>query len=283
MTRFMRQIVWAFCIMAIWLPCSTASALPQGDSLRTFAHEQATKKIGLTYRVKLDAVSGYIWRGNEYGALAFQPFLSIGYGGLSVSGWFNIGSSNYDFHSTARFYPEVNLDLSFSRCGLILGVKEYHFFTDKFFDYQNTPENLNRLEVYAGYDFSYLTTFPLFITWYTTVAGQDGAAYGLERRYYSTYIEIGTDVPLPKNWWIKGRIGLSPWRSFYSNYEKDFLFKCVSLQVERLVRLDRICEFDIFGQVSLDCFDLKKGNIITSTTARIEQKLCARIGLGLWF
>ena len=41
-----------------------------------------------------DAVSSYIWRGQDLGDVSLQPTLSIGYKGLSLTAWGSVGLSD---------------------------------------------------------------------------------------------------------------------------------------------------------------------------------------------
>ena len=52
----------------------------------------AQEKIETT--IGTDIVSQYIWRGQDLGSVSVQPTLAIGYKGLSLTGWGNIGLSD---------------------------------------------------------------------------------------------------------------------------------------------------------------------------------------------
>ncbi len=62
--------------------------------------------------LKADFVSSYIWRGLHLGHVSLQPELSVGWKGLSLTAWGNVGLSGHKDDNT-----EINLIFSYQTGG----------------------------------------------------------------------------------------------------------------------------------------------------------------------
>jgi hypothetical protein len=87
-----------------------------------------------------DLVSSYIWRGSKAGAFSIQPTVKYVNGGFSIGAW---GSGDL----TTGAPEEADLFALYSlKCGLSLGVTDYHYNTSKLFDSNN-----HAIEANLGY------------------------------------------------------------------------------------------------------------------------------------
>ena len=102
---------------------ATDSPAKATDSPAKAINSRTTEKIGFTYTVGANIVSSYLWRGFAVGGLSFQPDFNIGYGGLSIGAWWNIGATDHNFR---KFFPEVDAYLRFSRWGFTIVLVHMH-------------------------------------------------------------------------------------------------------------------------------------------------------------
>jgi hypothetical protein len=150
-----------------------------------------------------DLVSGYIWRGADCGDVSFQPSLSVGVGGLSISAWGSVGFG-------LEYLEEYDFTLGYSKGGLSVAIVDYWFNYEeaKYFDYASHTTS-HMFEATLGYDFG-----PLALSWNTFFAGADyNKADG--DRAYSTYIEANAPFTLG-GLDMKAELGITPWESLYS-------------------------------------------------------------------
>ena len=246
--NYFRVIALALCVGALpFMNCAHAYAQESGERLavsgeREEAESQELKvqsqylddyhqKIGFTYGTEARVQTAYLWRGLYVGAMNIQGSASVGYGGLYASMWWNIGTTNWAFNA---FQPEVDLTLGFSRWGLTLSATLIHNFDCGFFDFNNYPDKGNNFELGLRYTVS--SKLPLSILWATRVTAKDGYVYdgsftpligkgvavGDTVRAYSTYIELSYTHRFAYDISLYGAIGMSPWRSMYTGFEKGF-------------------------------------------------------------
>ena len=269
--------------------------------------DEHPKHIGFTYSAGFNVVSGYLWRGFQVGGLSFQPAVSVGYGGLSVGLWWNLGAKDNTFRG---FFPEMDTYISFSRWGLLLKVTHMHYFNgSRFFDFRQKDiyggGNSNNTELTIGYRVS--DKLPLSIEWNTHIGSEDGYvvdqtdnfvkrqldptdnAQGLRvKRAFSTYIQIGYDFTLPYQIELPVKLGMTPWRSRYTHYEGSFAVCMISLGLRRDFDLN-ICKLNVFGTVTLNPNRINQDNLIVRiserdfTDNRTSSHLCGMIGMGVWF
>lgn len=176
------------------------------------------EKIGFTYGAWAQLQTNYIWRGMYIGGLSLQGSADVGYGGLYLDMWWNLGADDYAF---TGFQPEMDLTLGFSRWGLDLSVMYVYNFNKSLFDFHNYApgQGGNGLEVRARYTVS--SKLPLSILWATRVSAKDGFinADGDLQRAYSSYLELSYTHHFDCDVSLFGALGITPWRSMYTNYE----------------------------------------------------------------
>ena len=68
--------------------------------------------------ISADFVSQYIWRGQDLGNVSLQPTLGVGYKGLSLSAWGNIGISN------PADTKEFDLTIGYTVGGFNIGITD---------------------------------------------------------------------------------------------------------------------------------------------------------------
>lgn len=189
-----------------------------------------SKPVGLTYEVEAVLNSTYFWRGLCIGGLNIQPSASVGYGGLYFTMWWNVGTANWAF---TEFQPEVDLILGFNRWGVNASVMFVHNFNRRFFDFGNHPDGGNALE--ARFRYTVSSKLPLSFFWATRIGATDGYlnAAGDTIRPYSTYIELSYTQKLPYGLSLYGAFGITPWRSFYTNYEREFAVQNIEIRLRK--------------------------------------------------
>lgn len=261
------------------------------------ANNGGNREMGLSFEVGADLVSSYIWRGQNLGGLSIQPSVTLGWQGLYLSGWWNVGADNWTFQ---ELNPEMDLTLGFDRWGLQVDLTHYYYFSgEKYFTgltkfYDMTDEvNASRstMELHAGFHLGDLIEkVPLSVDWYTTVLGGDGYIddNGNQKRAYSTYIQVGYDFILPLGTVIGARVGLTPWRGAYSGYEEVWknagtvALNNLNLRVEHEFEVGPI-SLSVFAEGMINCYGIDKTNAITKINDRSEQRLNGCIGGSLYF
>lgn len=255
------------------------------------------KELGLSLEAGADVVSSYLWRGQNLGGLSIQPSVTLGYQGVYVSGWWNLGAENWAF---TGFYPEMDLTVGFDRWGAQLDFTHLYYFGGEKFLAGNCDMTLDEnsshstIELHAGLHLGdVLEKLPLSIDWYTTLWGGDGYmaldANGNEylKRAYSTYIQIGYDIELPFGSVISARVGLTPWASTYTGYEEVWTnantvgLTNLNLRFEHEFELPH-CTLAVFAEGMLNCYGIDKSNVVCPIADRSEQHLNGCIGGSLY-
>ncbi len=159
------------------------------------------------FKVTVDLVSTYVWRGSLATTRAtpnFQPALAYIKGNFEIGVW---GSTDF-----AGSYIEVDPYISLNTGCIKFGVTDYNWNFDRtdYFNYKNS-ETGHRIEGTIG--FSGTETFPLSVTWNTLFYGFDKKSDDSTKQAYSTYIELN---------YTKGPVsiffGFTPWSGYYNNY-----------------------------------------------------------------
>ena len=271
---------------------------------------------GLTWHIGADAVTSYLLRGWNYGGLAIEPHASIGYAGAEISAWANLGAKDLSF---LNFDPQLNITISYTIAGLSIGVTHLHYFNSKYFDfkgktyeeYLNGTGNFNQTEVFAVYNGP--EKFPIRLSWYTYVAGNDmfpDKEHPIEgqtiidkttgkpvidengdpekvyemKRTFSTYIELAYKVALPLGFYITPAIGVSPWKGYYTRNDTKFAVKNLELRAERPFKIFNFMECNVWGVVMLDCYKVTAQNFITTIdNTWSNQRLNFALGAGIKF
>ena len=190
--------------------------------------------------VSADAVSRYIWRGQDLGGVSFQPTLGVSYKGLSLSAWSNVGLESTDT-------KEFDLTLAYSISGFNIGVTDYWFTGGandggRYFLYAaHRPNHI--FEANVGYDFGFAA-----IQWFTNFAGNDGANKS-GKRAYSSYFEATAPFKLGGCDW-SASVGMVPWAtSSYAN-ANGFAVTNISLKASKDIKITDSFSVPVFASVA---------------------------------
>lgn len=261
------------------------------------------------YEVGAEVVSSYLWRGQYNGGLSIQPEALVGFDSKHVSfrigAWATIGASDWgfrkkgtatdDYNPNTYFVPEVDVMGSLTLFGLTVGFTHYYYCDGtNFFNFGkiNDIGGTSQTEVQIGYSLEDLMEVPLYINWYTMVSGDDGYLIDPEdedagyKRAYSSYIELGYDQELPLGFNLGIQVGMTPWKSLYTNYEGKFAVNNVSLRLEKVFQIGDFCELSLYGMGSVNTYKIDKDNVFIKGSG--DDKLCQQrlngcIGVGIWF
>ena len=252
-TVIVRKIALALCVGALpFLCCAPASAqetvAPDASGTSRWLDDYH-QHIGLTYNAQATVQAAYLWRGLYCGAFNLQGSANVGYGGLYLDMWWNIGTTDWSFRT---FQPEVDFSLGFSRWGLDVYLLYIYNFNCGFFDFTNYPDHGNRLELNVRYTVS--SKLPLSILWATRVAAADSYvnAMGDTVRAYSSYAEISYTHHFPYDISLYGAIGITPWRSVYTHYQRDFAVQNIELRLRKDWSLSERCGLKLQGTLSIN-------------------------------
>ena len=246
---------------------------------------------GISLEVGADVVSGYLWSGYNLGGLSIQPSVTFGWNGLYLCGWANIGADSWRFEELS---PELDITIGYDNYGVALDLTHlYYFGGDKYFKGLDNPQNLSAstMELHAGFHLGDLVEkVPLSIDWYTTMLGYDPIvdSEGNVKRAYSTYIQLGYDIYLPLDIVLGLKVGFTPWKGLYSNYEDVWTngrtvgFNNLHLRAEREFELGKLY-INVWGEAMFNCYGVDKSNIILPFGEAADQKLNGCIGVGIYF
>ena len=226
-------------------------ALPFVNNARAYAGE----RVGLTYGASATVQSAYIWRGLRVGGMNVQLDANVGYGGLYGRMWWNLGASDWSF---TKFQPELDLIAGFNRWGLNLYMVYIYNFNTGFFDGRNYVGKGNRLELNLRYTVS--SVFPMTFVWATRVAASDGYinASGNTARAYSSYAEINYNQALPYGMSIYAAVGITPWRSCYTGYERNFAVNNVDIRFRKDWTVHKRVGMMVMGQLCVNPYAHKQ-------------------------
>ncbi|MCQ2330454.1 MAG: hypothetical protein MJZ55_00520 [Paludibacteraceae bacterium] len=241
------------------------------------AHTYAQGKVGLTYNVGVDVTANYIWRGMYAGGLGVQSDVSVGYGGLYVDMWWNIGAKDWTFQTTpanARvkgFNPEVDMSIGFSRWGLDVKFMHMYYFDtysdgtpSHYFDFKDPEDGVGGITTEWRIKYRVSDKLPLSILLCTRTWGRDGYFVEHEdgtqtrKRAYSSYIELGYDFRLPWEMTLATRVGMTPWKSLYTKYQADFAVVDVDVKLMRSWDIADKCRMNVFAELMLNPYDLSR-------------------------
>ena len=269
-------------------------------SFQSFAEEIEENESAFFYEVGADLVSSYLWRGQNLGGLSLQPSVTLGWNGLYLCTWANIGADNWKFQ---KLNPELDITIGYDNYGVQLDLTHlYYFYGDKYFKGlgdANNEYSSSTMELHAGINIGeWVEKVPLSIDWYTTVLGYDPIfnnqgeievnENGNATRAYSTYIQVGYDITLPLDIILGIKVGFTPWRGMYSDYEEVWKngqtigINNIQLRAEREFELKGIC-LNVWGEAMFNCYGVTKDNIIKTFGEASSQKLNACIGVGVYF
>ena len=209
-----------------------------------------SKPVGLTYSAQATLNAAYLWRGLYVGAANLQASASVGYGGLYADLWWNIGTTDWRFNT---FQPEMDITIGFNRWGLNAYALLVHNFNCGLFDFSNrVGSGGNSFEVGARYTVS--SKLPLSFLWATRLSATDGYidAIGDTIRAYSTYAEISYTHALPHGLSLYGAIGITPWKSVYTGYQRDFAVQNIEIRLRKDWDLSKHCGLKLQGVLSIN-------------------------------
>lgn len=238
-------------------------------------------KVGLTYNAQATVQTAYLWRGLYAGGFNMQASANVGYGGLYLDMWWNVGTTDWSF---TKFQPEVDFSLGFARWGLNIYVLYIHNFNCGFFDFHNYAGKGNRLELNARYTVS--SKLPLSILWATRLSAADGYvnAAGDTVFAYSSYLELSYTHHFPYDISLYGAIGMTPWRSCYTNYQRNFAVNNISISLAKTWSLSEHCGLKLSGILSINpsalADDLSTAQWHPLSPGR--QSVNANIGVGVY-
>lgn len=267
--------------------------------------EEGTKKeLGITFEVGADVVSSYLWRGYNLGGISIQPSATFGWKGLYVCGWANIGADNWTFED---LNPELDITIGYDDFGVQVDLTHLYYFNNEAYfpkgGFKVIPDDstsTSTMELHAGFHLGDIVeSVPLSLDWYTTIFGNDYFINdkGEAQRAWSTYIEVGYQFKLPLGFILDTRVGITPWRGMYSNYEevwknaKTVAINNVNLRLQRDFDLKHVC-LGVWGECMLNCYGIDKTNVKTELSSVINafepgnnnyQRLNWCIGASLYF
>ncbi len=203
---------------------STTSPLHAQENVQAPANERSETPlppregvgVGLTFGA--DLVNQYIWRGQDLGDVSLQPTLGVSWKGLSLSAWGNVGISDFSDDK------EVDLTLAYSIVGFNVGLTDYWFSKDSYFQYKS-GKTTHVWEANIGYDFGFLN-----VQWFTNFAGDDGLNKD-GKRAYSSYFELSAPFRLATLDWT-ATLGAVPYATSFYN-ANGFCVTNVSLRATK--------------------------------------------------
>ena len=210
--------------------------------------DEYKRPVGLTYGAQARIQTTYLWRGIYAGGANIQGSANVGYGGLYADMWWNIGVT----------------------CG--------------FFDFGNYPDKGNRLELDIRWTVS--EKLPLSFLWATRVAAADGYmnATGDTVRAYSSYAEISYTQALPFGLSLYGAVGITPWRSCYTFYQRDFAVQNIEVRLRKDWSVSERCGLMLQGQLSINPSALAADHTTSQWKPEFpfEQSVNANIAFGVY-
>lgn len=260
---------------------ATAAELNNATEKKSLLPDYSAK-VGFTYGVGADLVSNYIWRGLYVGGMSIQADANVGYGGLFLDMWWNIGACDWTFkgngyNTPARarvkgFNPEVDMTLGFSRWGLTVMFMHMYYFDNymtgshagepsDYFDFANQRPGDGGITQEWRVKYRVSDALPLSVLWCTRTWGRDGFINdnGDLQRAYSSYLELGYDINLPKSLCLEARVGMTPWKSMYTGFQGDFAVCNVSAKLNWHKDIAEHCMMTAFANLMLNPYDMATG------------------------
>ena len=259
-----KRIALVFLYTGAILFVSSAGSYAQTPEYRWM--DDPHEKVGLTYGLSQKVQASYLWRGLYAGGLNTQIDANVGYGGAYIDMWWSIGATDMRFR---EFQPEVDISLGFNRWGLNVYLLYIHNFNCGFFDFSNYPDKGNRLELDIRYTVS--SKIPLTIAWATRVSAADGYlnTAGDTVMAYSSYAEVSYTQHLRDGFSLYGAVGITPWRSCYTNYERGFALNNIELRLRK--------DWSVHERVGL----MLMGQLVVNPSAPVDVIL-PNIGFGVY-
>ena len=211
---------------------------------------------------ELDA--NYLWRGLYCGGLSLQTEAEVSYYGAYFNMWWNVGTTDWNWgkrDSSGKpltgINPEVDLSIGYRWRGLTV-LFMYMYYFDRYpdgrmsraFDWRNHGPGEGGVTTEWRVAYRISDKVPLRLLWCTRTFGRDGYySEGQLKRAYSTYIEARYDQPLPHDFVLSGVIGVTPWRSMYTGFEKKFAVVNLSIEAGKSWHVKDGYTLDVGGVV----------------------------------
>ena len=154
--------------------------------------------------VGADLVSGYVWRGQDFGGVSIQPSISVSYKGVSLTAW---GSAGIDSNDA----KELDLTLAYETGNFSISLTDFWCIPSgedvKYFQY-GAHSTAHVFEAQIGYDFGVFA-----FNWFTNIAGADGVNKD-GKRAYPSYVSATVPFSLWNLDW-EAEVGATPWATDY--------------------------------------------------------------------
>ena len=185
-----------------------------------------------------DVVSNYVWRGQDLGSVSLQPMLGVGWRGLSLAAWGNVGLSDPDDTK------EIDLTLGYTLGGLNIGITDYWVSKDgldpqgRYFKYDAHGTN-HVFEANIGYDFGFAS-----LQWFTNFSGNDYKDDG--KRAYSSYVEASVPFKLATVDWTATAAAVPAATDYYGT--TGFAVTNLSLKAAKDIKVTDAFSIPVFAQ-----------------------------------
>lgn len=185
-----------------------------------------------------DVVSNYVWRGQDLGSVSLQPTLGVGWRGLSLAAWGNVGLSDPDDSK------EIDLTLGYTLGGLNIGITDYWVSKDgldpqgRYFKYDAHGTN-HVFEANIGYDFGFAS-----LQWFTNFSGNDYKDDG--KRAYSSYVEASVPFKLATVDWTATAGAVPAATDYYGT--TGFAVTNLSLKATNDIKVTDAFSIPVFAQ-----------------------------------
>lgn len=210
-----------------------------GVIMNTYAQDKVEASIGA------DVVSRYIWRGQDLGGVSIQPEVSVGYKGLSLSAWGNIGIQKPDVEDGYDL-KELDLTLSYGIGGFSVSITDYFTEGGEGYFMYDAHRTSHVLEAQTGYDFGWMA-----VNWHTNIAGADGMNKD-GNRAYSSYLSVAAPFTLGGlDWTVEA--GAVPWSTdFYNDPTNGFSVCHLSLEASKEIKITEHYSLPLFAQIAFN-------------------------------
>ena len=251
-----------------------------GVMLSLFSLHSQAQDFNWYARAEIDA--NYVWRGLYNGGLSLVAEAEVSYYGFFANTWWNVGATDWKWgkkdaagNAVTGLNPEVDISLGYRWRGLsVLFMHMYYFdhYADgrmsRYFDWNNYAPRGGGVTTEWRISYRISDKVPLRLMWCTRTFGRDGYMQNGElKRAYSTYIEARYDQPLPYDITLSGVIGLTPWRSMYTGFKKEFAVVNLSVGLSKSWQIAKGYSVDIGGVLMFNPSSMQPlWNIVTGVT-----------------
>ena len=268
-------------MLSLFVLCATAQEVTQeAEQPATDIERNINSHFAWHVRAEIDA--NYVWRGLYCGGLSLQTEADVSYYGFFANMWWNVGATDWKWgrrdasgKPVTGINPEVDMSLGYRYKGLMIQFMHMYYFDryadgrrSRYFDWGNYPADGGGVTTEWRIAYRISDKVPLRLMWCTRTFGRDGYMRDGElKRAYSTYIEARYDQPLPYDITLSGVIGITPWRSMYTGFEKEFAVVNLTVGLSKSWRLTEYCSVDMGGVVMFNPSSMQPlWNIVTGVT-----------------